>query len=209
MAAINFWSRNLRRPEPPHRQFANATKGDYSYCKMSKGIEFRNKWLNHISLKIAAGSRFDVVISTINDIHFTGLPVKDEHVHFAVMELVNNSLRAQRETGRTTPIRLEYECLHYALRFVIQDAGGGFDPKNLPYDIHQPASNIDIHGPAFQAYREKHEFQRFGMGLYAVKKVFTSLNISFIDAHHHRMDWQPGKTWGTRIEGLLEKTHEA
>jgi len=174
---------------------------------MATAIEFRNKKVRQLSLNIAVDIKFDEVLNTINDVHFQGLSAKDEHIHFAILEMVNNSLRAQRETARTEPIRLEYECLDAGLRFLVADAGGGFDPWQLPYDLTQPVDALDTNGPAFQSYRELHEFQRFGLGLYTVKKVFPNLTITFLDEQKNPRPWAEGQIYGTRIEGWLENNH--
>ena len=122
---------------------------------MSKQILFNNKPYRRVNLKINTNADFNKLLSVLNTIEITGVPVQSEHITYAVLELLNNSIRAHREKKIDKEIRTEFSVEDENLTIVIQDWGGGFNPKNLPYDISSTPDEIDMHGSVFQKYRER------------------------------------------------------
>ena len=172
---------------------------------MSKEILFNNKPYRKVNLKINSNADFNKLLSVLNTIEITVVSVQSEHITYAVLELLNNSIRAHREKNVDKDIRTEFSVEDSALNIFIQDWGGGFNPENLPYDIQKNPEEIDMHGSIFQEYREQHGYKRFGIGMLIVKKTFDHFKIYFIDENMNPVTWKSGKTSGTCIElGLGE-----
>jgi anti-sigma regulatory factor (Ser/Thr protein kinase) len=131
------------------------------------------------------------------------------HIRFALLELVNNSLRAHRSESVEDPIFLEFQIIQnqsdignanqIGLRIVLEDHGRGFDPSDLPYNLYGPVDTVDLQSDSFQLYREMHNQQRFGMGLFVTKRTFDSFRLEFIDFNENTTPYNPGKIRGTRI----------
>jgi len=125
--------------------------------------------------------------------------VSDEHIRFAILELLNNSIRAHREKNEPRDILIDLTVADGLLVVAIRDFGGVFDTKRLPYDLNEDPRRLDLHSPAFQQYQEKNGYKRFGMGIYVAKKTFDELRLVFLDDHDRPMAFRPGSTVGTLI----------
>lgn len=165
-------------------------------------ILYKNKYYGQLTFTISAGAPFNAILHQINNIEIPRATLEMEHVRYAILELINNSLRAQREKERNQKILLKVIYKQNNLEFQLKDWGGGFNPKNLPYDIADPYDRINVQSSRFQSYREQHQYRRFGMGLLSCKKVFPRFEIHFHDGNNNIGSYQPGLTQGTLI--LLE-----
>jgi anti-sigma regulatory factor (Ser/Thr protein kinase) len=171
-------------------------------------IEFRNRSLRRLVFHIKPEIDFGIVLGTLEEIR-SG---KDEalmvHIRFALLELINNSLRAHRSRSVSDPMRLEFRIIESTgvqqpgvtgLQVLLEDHGRGFDPADLPYNIYGPASEVDLQSESFLLYRELHNQQRFGMGLFVTKRTFDRFKLEFIDFDGYPRDYSPGDIRGTRI----------
>jgi len=162
-------------------------------------IYVNNKSYSCLNINISAGASFKVILATINNIDLQGLELSQEHLRYALLELVNNSLRAHREKNCKEPIKIRIRSKEDGYSLEIKDWGGGFEISGLPFDISEHYDKIDMESQRFQQYREKNQYKRFGMGLLSAKKVFSHFQILF-----HKDDricpYKPGETDGTIIE---------
>ena len=152
-----------------------------------------------IRLSVNPDADFRDVIQTLESITLPPVTVNQEHVRFAVLELLNNSIRAHRERGETRDILLDLTMSDGRLTVSIRDFGGGFDPARLPYDLQADASSLDLHSTSFEDYQRRNGFKRFGMGIYVAKKTFEEFRLVFLDSRDRPMPWVPGQTVGTLI----------
>ncbi len=142
---------------------------------------------------------FNDVLHEINGVRLPVSASLSDNVLYAVLELVNNSLRACREKNSPEPIILEFSIYKESIEITITDWGGGFDVTGLPFDLSEDPDSIDLQGESFQNYRQKHGYKRFGMGLYVTRKTFSSFSISFFDDSLMEIEFTPGETAGTKI----------
>ncbi len=163
-------------------------------------IRFRGKAYRKITLYIHPHAQFNDILLVLNSLRFNHDSINEEQIIFAILELINNSLRAHRENHKKEKITVLFSVKNNYLYIKIQDWGGGFDPSALPYDISENPDHIDTNSDVFHEYREAHSYKRFGIGLYVVKKTFHSFKLHFIDENHSRVEWESGKTAGTCIE---------
>ncbi len=162
-------------------------------------IKYKDKKYKTVTIKLSRNSDFNALLKEFNMLYFTDIGAEMEHIRYAVLELVNNSIRAHKERNVNDRIILNFMMQPEALQIKITDAGGGFDTAGLPYDIHDDVSQIDLNNEAFQAYREKHGYNRFGMGLLVTKRTFHDFSITFYDARGEQESWKAGETIGTII----------
>jgi anti-sigma regulatory factor (Ser/Thr protein kinase) len=152
-----------------------------------------------IRLSVNPQADFRQVIHTLESIGLPPVRVNVEHIRFAVLELLNNSIRAHREKGESRDISIELTILDGRLVVQIRDFGGGFDTGKLPYSLDADPSCLDLHSPEFEEYQKRHGFKRFGMGIYVAKKTFDEFRLVFFDESEQTTSWSPGKTVGTLI----------
>lgn len=167
---------------------------------MDKYIEYGTTKCKKLVFRISPETPFQEILAKLNRVKFIGSSISTEHITYSVLELLNNSLRAQREKNTNDPILLRFQERKEGFHIYIRDWGGGFDISELPYDIHTKVEEIDIHNEDFERYRQEHEYMRFGLGLYLARKTFPFFSISFIDPHEKPIDWDPRITAGTIIE---------
>jgi LytS/YehU family sensor histidine kinase len=163
-------------------------------------IVFREAEKTAIRFLIMPRTPFQEILKSFAEIRYPGTEVPDEQITFAILELVSNSIRAHQEKKTNESVIVEFRCEEASLKVGIQDSGGGFDPKGLPYSFDEPVSSLDMMSPAFISYRERHDFQRFGMGLVAVRKVFPRFRLAFIDSELNPVNWPSKQITGTRID---------
>jgi len=109
-------------------------------------------------------------------------------------------VRAHREKAVAEEVRVGFSAGGGELSVTILDAGRGFDPTLLPYDLEAPPDSIDLLGDSFAEYRERHGGSRFGMGLYIAKRTFPRFRLSFVDREGRPCPWFSGSVKGTRID---------
>jgi anti-sigma regulatory factor (Ser/Thr protein kinase) len=163
-------------------------------------IIFRDVQKTALRFLIEPNTPFQRILEIFSELRYPDSEIADEQINFAILELVSNSLRAHQEKRSAESIVVEFRCVDKALRVAIQDTGGGFDPSDLPYSFDEPVSSMNMMSPAFQAYRERHANQRFGMGLVAVRRVFPRFSLVFIDKEMNSIDWPSEVIVGTRID---------
>lgn len=155
-------------------------------------ITYRQKTYRQLTFSFSGKVPFEKVLGALNHVDFNGTVENDEQAIYAILELINNSLRAHREKEVKEKIVLKIRSEEDHVMVRLKDRGGGFDPSNLPYDIHSPVQEISPASEAFEAYREKHNYRRFGMGLLLARKVFPGFRLSFFEEN--------GKIAGTVVD---------
>lgn len=163
-------------------------------------IVFRDAQKTALRFLIKPSTPFQVILKSFSELHYPDSAIDDEQITFAILELVSNSIRAHQERKTEESVIVEFHCEPDTLKVGIRDAGGGFDPSGLPYSFDEPVSSLDMMSPAFISYRERHDFQRFGMGLVAVRKVFPRFRLAFVDGEMNPVDWPSAVIVGTRID---------
>lgn len=169
---------------------------------MAAHLIFRGKRYRKVSFIIKNDADFGEILHLLSSVEFEGieLPIKSEQIAFAVLELINNSLRAHRERGVDEPVRLRFAGKDSGVHIRVQDWGGGFDTSRLPYDLNAPAEEIDTNTDQFQEYRENHGYLRFGIGLHVAKRTFNRFSLCFIDRELNQVRWGEKECKGTQID---------
>jgi len=164
-----------------------------------ESLKMNGKQSRTIRLSVNPQADFRQVIHTLEAIVFPPVRVNAEHVRFAVLELLSNSIRAHKEKGEPRNISIDLTISDGRLVVTIRDFGGGFDTGTLPYALEADPSRLDLHSPEFEEYQKRNGFKRFGMGIYVAKKTFDDFRLVFLDDRDQPMSWRPGKTVGTLI----------
>jgi len=165
-------------------------------------LKHKGKKYTSVLLKISRNTDFSRILDELHQIFFAGIDEKIiENIRYSLLELVNNSIRAHREKNENRDIQLRFKLTEEEVITTLKDWGGGFDKKNLPYDLDQEVQDIDINNQDFLDYREKHGYHRFGMGLLITKKTFSFFKLSFV-GHQGEMqeEYEAENTAGTVIE---------
>jgi anti-sigma regulatory factor (Ser/Thr protein kinase) len=166
---------------------------------MTSYIVYRAEQLTSLLLSFNPETEFRIIVDAFGEIQYPTLPVNPELVSFALLELISNSIRAHRERGVTEAVKVQLESNSGEFQATVLDAGRGFDPSLLPYDLNAAASDVDVMSEPFSDYRRVHGGSRFGMGLYMAKKTFSSFKLCFVDAAGVPCPWYSGKVKGTKI----------
>jgi sensor histidine kinase regulating citrate/malate metabolism len=170
---------------------------------MASYIVYRSQQLESLLLSFSPDEEFRGIVDSFSEIGYPPLPVNPELVSFALLELVSNSIRAHREKGVPDKVNVSLRAEGGLLRATVLDAGRGFDPSLLPYDLDAAPDDVDIMSDGFSSYRQRHGGSRFGMGIYVAKKTFRSFSLCFVDSQSSPCPWFSGKVRGTRIELAL------
>ena len=152
-----------------------------------------------IRLTVSPHADFREAIRALGAITIPPTRVSDEHIRFAVLELLNNSIRAHREKGDPRDISIDITVSDGRLVVSIRDYGGGFDPGRLPYDLDADSATLDLRSSRFEEYQRQNGYKRFGMGLYIAKKTFEDFRLVFLDQQDRPTQWAPGQIAGTII----------
>ncbi len=172
-------------------------------------LERNGKRSRTIRLGIKPNADFRAVIQTLESIVLPPVPVSPDSLRFAVLELLNNSIRAHRERNEPRDIAVELSVADGRLVVSVRDFGGGFDTGSLPYDVAADPSGLDLHSPQFEDYQKRNGFKRFGMGIYVAKKTFDEFRLEFFDEKDQPMPWVKGRTVGTLITLSVTTGHHA
>jgi anti-sigma regulatory factor (Ser/Thr protein kinase) len=162
-------------------------------------LEVNGRQSRTVRVTVSPAADFRDVIHTIDAIVFPPVHINPEHLRFAVLELLNNSVRAHREKGEARSISVDLTAADGGMVVAIRDFGGGFDPRRLPYDLDADPSTLDLHSAAFDDYQKRNGYKRFGMGIYVAKKTFDEFRLVFLDAQDRQTPWLPGVCVGTLI----------
>ncbi len=144
------------------------------------------------------------IIERVNRINIPFIPLADEYILYALLEILDNSWQAHRNKGITGWIRLILKVQDSNLGITITDQGGGFDITNLPYNWDDNVNDIDTTSDLFKNYRMKHNYRKCGVGLISVRRLFPVFNLSFYDRDGQDVPWSSGGVTGTRVSVLLE-----
>jgi anti-sigma regulatory factor (Ser/Thr protein kinase) len=161
-----------------------------------------------IRLTVSPRADFREAIRALGAITIPSTRVSDEHIRFAVLELLNNSIRAHREKGDPRDISIDMTVSGGRLVVSIRDYGGGFDPGRLPYDLEADSATLDLRSSPFEEYQKENGYKRFGMGLYIAKKTFEEFRVVFLDQQDRPMPWAPGRVTGTLITASVSTRTE-
>jgi DNA-binding response OmpR family regulator len=76
-------------------------------------------------------------------------PMSEEQIwriRYAVLEMIENAAEWGNRRQSSLTVTIEYEVNDHAVKFVITDEGGGFDPAHLPHAARQddPLSHLPI-----------------------------------------------------------------
>jgi anti-sigma regulatory factor (Ser/Thr protein kinase) len=161
-------------------------------------MRFGDREYKKIRLSIHPRAEFRRVLRALDGLI---LPAggNSEHLKYAVLEMINNSLRAHRSVGIDDPVEVRFEDTAGEIRVEVRDRGRGFDPSRLPYSLDGSPEAIDLNSEEFHEYRKRNRYQRFGMGLPLVLRTFDSFELFFLDNAGKRIEWQPGNVGGTSI----------
>ena len=162
-------------------------------------LHVNGKQSRTIRLTVSPHADFRQVISILGEIHIPPTRVSGEHIRFAILELLNNSIRAHREKEEPRDILVDMTVADGRLVVAIRDFGGGFDPKRLPYDLGADPATLDLQSPSFEDYQKRNGYKRFGMGIYVAKKTFSEFRLVFLDTRDRPAPWTPGTVVGTLI----------
>jgi anti-sigma regulatory factor (Ser/Thr protein kinase) len=174
---------------------------DWEREKMESGqsLQLNGKQSRTVRLKVSPKADFRDVLRTLREISIPPTRVSDENIRFAILELLNNSIRAHREKGEPRDICLDLTVSEGRLVIAIRDFGGGFDPEKLPYNLHADPSTLDLRSTPFEEYQRSNGYKRFGMGIYVAKKTFDDFRVVFLDGMDRPASWMPGRVIGTLI----------
>ena len=165
---------------------------------------FREKKYKRVKLSIKPDIEFKKVLETLDDLRLPDTDTKPQNIKYAVLEMINNSLRAHRENRIPDPLSVTFEHSVSLLAIEIRDRGPGFNPDKLPYSLTDDPDSVDMKSEAFNQYREKNNYLRFGMGLHVVRKTFSSFELLFLDEEDRPIPWSEGKVRGTLIKVKIE-----
>ncbi|MDC7224838.1 MAG: ATP-binding protein [Spirochaetales bacterium] len=154
----------------------------------------------NLIVNISDKAPLNAILKCINLVD-SGIPrEKEEHIVYSAMELVNNALRAHREKGCAgTPVKLKFSAEEEYLMIEVKDSGGGFDTAELPYDLNTPACQVNLESPAFQKYRERHAYTRFGMGILTARQQADRFSLAFHREGKITKRYRKGMTDGTIV----------
>jgi anti-sigma regulatory factor (Ser/Thr protein kinase) len=164
-----------------------------------ESLVLNGKQSRTVRLKVSAKADFRDVLRTLGEISIPATRVSDENIRFAILELLNNSIRAHREKGESRDICLDMTVSDGRLVIAIRDYGGGFDPERLPYRLYADPTTLDLRSREFEEYQKANGYRRFGMGIYVAKKTFEEFRLVFLDGMDRPASWMPGRVIGTLI----------
>jgi len=166
---------------------------------MPHRLAYKGQPTRKVKINIRPQADFREILAVLGELSLPPFIGDAENIKYAILECLNNSLRAHREHEIKRDIITRFEVADTHLKIEIKDFGGGFDPGRLPYDLNDNPAEIDHKSPAFQEYQHKHQYQRFGMGLLLVKKTFACFELAFFDHNDRPTKWEQGNVQGTRI----------
>lgn len=142
-------------------------------------ILINEKEYKHINFNINCKSELGSIFSKISEMDIPDLTIEKDVFLDSIIELINNSICAHNENNITDPVQIRFSIENEDLHITVKDRGKGFDIKELPFNLNDPISAIDINGKNFQIYREKYNYKRFGTGLFNAKKTFDGFQLEF------------------------------
>jgi anti-sigma regulatory factor (Ser/Thr protein kinase) len=163
-------------------------------------LMYKTEMYRNLIFNISDKAPLNAILKYINLVDSGIGKEREEHIIYSTMELVNNSLRAQKEKDQNnTPVKLKFSALDDSLNIMVMDWGGGFDTALLPYDLNTPAHEVDLESTSFQIYREKYAYTRFGMGLLTARQLADTFDLEFHSKGRKMEQYSKGFTEGTII----------
>ncbi len=163
-------------------------------------IDFNGKQCQSVKFKCKSGTNTRHILDKLDLVDFPFIQSEADTLKYLILELLTNSLRATDEIRGGLPIVIDMQINKDFFIVTIEDGAGGFDVKLLPYNIDEEPSHIDILSRDFIEYRERHGFERFGMGIYSVKVWSDVFKLGFIDEDGKCIKYTGrGSVAGTRI----------
>jgi anti-sigma regulatory factor (Ser/Thr protein kinase) len=176
---------------------------------MSLSLNVEEGGSRTIRIAVNPAADFRDVIHVFDAIEIPATAIGADNLKFAILELVNNSIRAHHERGEARDISVDLTVTGRRLHISVRDFGGGFDPGILPYGLDDDPQSLDLHTEGFQQYRRRNNYTRFGMGIYLAKKSFEHFHLLFLDETGVPVQWGgAARISGTLIRVDLE-TREA
>ncbi len=103
-----------------------------------KRIVYNRTSSSTVRINITPTVEFREILKVLNNIYLPDYDgIDHDNIKYAVMELLNNSLRAHREKRVNKTIITTFNTFNSHLTINIKDYGGGFDPGKLPYDLEK------------------------------------------------------------------------
>lgn len=167
-------------------------------------ILINEKEYKHINFKINSKSELSSIFNKIGEMEIPELKIKKELFMDSIIELINNSICAHNEKNIAEPVHIRFSIENNDLHVTIKDKGRGFNIEDLPFNLNDPVSAIDINGKNFQIYREKYNYKRFGTGLFNAKKTFDEFELKFYDRSGNSVGTDSEKKVGTIIKLTLK-----
>lgn len=165
-----------------------------------KRIVYNRTSSSTVRINISPTVEFREILKVLNNIYLPDYDgIDHDNIKYAVMELLNNSLRAHREKRVNKTIITTFNTFNSHLTINIKDYGGGFDPGKLPYDLEKDHQEINPQSSSFIEYREKNNYLRFGMGLLLARRTFAYFDLSFFNNYEKQVKWESGEAAGTII----------
>lgn len=161
---------------------------------------FQSKRYRRIRLNIDPNAGFRRILDMLEQLALPDTSCKADHIKYAVLEMINNSLRAHKVAACRDPIEVAFELSESELRIRVCDRGAGFDPRTLPYSLKSNPYSIDLNAEVFQEYRKRNNYQRFGMGLPLAMRTFDTFRLAFVDDTGREVPWE---SWNS---GLVRGT---
>ena len=166
---------------------------------MPQNLAIDGKAFYTVRIKISPSSDFRRVIHALDCVEFPSLKVTPENLKFAVLELVNNSVRAHREREEERDITVDMTAVDGKLHVAVRDFGGGFDPGVLPYSLESDPSTLDVLSESFLSYQKRNAYRKFGMGILVAKRTSDRFQLVFLDENDTPVPWDPERVAGTLI----------
>lgn len=167
-------------------------------------MSLNEKEYKHINFNINGKSDLGSIFRKISEMDIPGLTIEKDLFFDSIIELVNNSICAHYENNITDPVQIRFSIENEDLYITIKDRGKGFDIKDLPFDLDDPVSAIDINGKNFQIYREKYNYKHFGTGIFNAKKTFDDFQLTFYDSSGTVVPRESTEKEGTIIKLVLK-----
>jgi Anti-sigma regulatory factor (Ser/Thr protein kinase) len=163
------------------------------------GLSFDSCTGDHLELAIPYDIDMRGMLAIFKALRFPRTEKPEEQIEYAIIELISNALRAQRERDTHDPVVVRLKIDGPRLEATIIDHGGGFDPAILPFSLDAPIADIDPMAESFTQYRLRNNLARFGMGLIFARKTFPAFSLDFIDRGNNSRSWPSTDIIGTRI----------
>ena len=163
---------------------------------------FKKKQYRKIRLAVHPRAPFRKVLRILEELELPNTGISADHVKYALLEMISNSLRAHRSHEVEENIHICFELLDEPqdrIQISVLDKGHGFDPDSLPYSLDDDPESIDLNSTVFQEYRRRNNYERFGMGLPLVLRTFDTFAIEFKDPEGNPISWHPDRVRGTTI----------